>query len=167
VDGQGAHCYHAASGARPCSLLAYVEWEPDEPLRRIAPTPERTTRAIAVALVVAALVGVIWGYFPLWSFWCAIGCGFGVAEGIVRFAGVTRGSAYQTIGMLAVLLCVVISRAIITWRLGLGVGDILNILGRNRIDSPTSNALLHAIAFDLANLVYIGLALAIPWYRFR
>jgi hypothetical protein len=129
--------------------------------------PERTTRAVAVAVIVAVGVGVLWGYFPIWSFWCAIGCGFGITEGIVRVANVTRGSTYQTIGMLSVLLCIVISRAIITWRLGLGFGDILNILGTNRIDSPISRALLHDVQFDLANLVYIGLALAIPWYRFR
>ncbi len=136
-------------------------------MRRIIPTPQRTSRAVAVAVIVAALVGILWGYFPIWSFWCAIGCGFGITEGIVRAASVTRGSTYQTIGMVGVLLCIVISRALITWRLGLSAGDIFTILGSHRIDSPTTNALIHAVQFDLANLVYIGLALAIPWFRFR
>jgi hypothetical protein len=136
-------------------------------MRRILPTPQRTTRAVAVAVIVAVAVGVFWGYFPIWSFWCAIGCGFGITEGIVRAANVTRGSAYQTIGMLGVTLCIVISRTIIVWRLGLSATEIINILGANRIDSPTTSALIHAVQLDLANLVYIGLALAIPWFRFR
>jgi hypothetical protein len=139
--------------------------EHDRPVNRI--TPQRTTRAVAVTAIVAVAVGVFWGYFPIWSFWCAIGCGFGIAEGIIWVANVRRGSTYQTIGMLGVLLCIVISRTIITWRLGLGVGDIFDILGTHRIDSPTSRALIHRVQFDLANLVYIGIALAIPWYRFR
>jgi hypothetical protein len=136
-------------------------------MRRITPAPQRTSRAVAVAVIVAVLVGVFWGYFPIWSFWCAIGCGFGITEGIVRAANVTRGSMYQTIGMVGVLLCIVISRTIITWRLGLGAGDIFDILGTHRIDSPTTNALIHAVQFDLANLFYVALALAIPWFRFR
>jgi hypothetical protein len=130
-------------------------------------TPQRTSRAVAAAVIVAVIVGVIWGRFPLWSFWCAIACGFGVSEGMVRAANATRGSTYQTIGMLAVALCILISRTIIIWRLGLGVGDIFNLLGTNRIDSSVSQSVIHAIEFDLANLVYLGIALAIPWYRFR
>src|SRR4051812_43597909 len=65
------------------------EWEHDKPVNRSM--PERTTRAVAVAAIVGVAVAVIWGFFPIWSFWCAIGCGFGITEGIVRVANVTRG----------------------------------------------------------------------------
>lgn len=130
-------------------------------------TPQRTPIAVAVAVVVAIGVGILWGFFPLWSFWFAIGCGFGIAEGIVRFANVTRGSTYQAIGMIGVVLCVVISRTVIANRFGIGFDDLGGTFASTRIDSPTAGRQIGRLAIDIPNIVYIALALAIPWVRFR
>jgi hypothetical protein len=69
--------------------------------------------------------------------------------------------------MIAVLACVVICRIVLTHRLGLTLSDIGNILGSSRIDSAESRLLFSALALDIPNLVYICLALAIPYVRFR
>lgn len=134
---------------------------------RSTPQPQRTPVAVAVAVVVAIGVGILWGLFPVWAFWFAIGGGFGITEGIVRFAGVTRGSTYQAIGMVAVALCVVVSRTVMANRTGIDLGDLGGTLAGNRIDSPRAGQQLGRLGIDLPNLVYIALALAIPWYRFR
>lgn len=130
-------------------------------------TAQRIPIAVAVAVVVAIGVGILWGFFPLWSFWFAIGCGFGIAEGIARFAHVTRGSTYQAIGMIGVALCVVISRVVIANRLGIGFGSLGGTLASNRIDSPAAAQQIGDLAINIPNIVYIALALAIPWVRFR
>lgn len=130
-------------------------------------SPQLVTRAAAAAAVIALIFGVAWGFEPFWSFWFAIGCGFVIAEAIVRVTGAKRGSTYQTIGMVGVLACVVICRVVLANRLGIGLNDITNIVTSTRVDSPQSRALLQLMALDLPNIVYIGLALAIPYIRFR
>jgi hypothetical protein len=130
-------------------------------------SPQLLVRAAAVAAVIAIAVGILWGFQPLWSFWFAIGSAFLIAEAIVRVTGAKRGSTYQMIGMLAVLLCVVISRVVLANRLGLSLADIGNVLNSSRIDSPRSRLLFQVMALDLPNIVYIVLALAIPYVRFR
>jgi hypothetical protein len=130
-------------------------------------SPQLVVRAVAVAAVIAIAVGVAWAYQPAWSFWFAIGGAFLIAEAMVRVTGAKRGSTYQTIGMVAVFVAVVICRIVLVHRLGLTLGDIGNILGSSRIDSPLSRSLFAALALDIPNLVYIVLALAIPYVRFR
>ncbi len=130
-------------------------------------SPQLVTRAAAAAAVIALIFGVAWGFEPFWSFWFAIGCGFVIAEAIVRVTGAKRGSTYQTIGMVGVLVCIVICRVVLANRLGIGLNDITNIVTSTRVDSPQSRALLQLMALDLPNIVYIGLALAIPYTRFR
>ncbi len=134
---------------------------------RSAPQPQRSPIAVAIAVVVAIGVGILWGFFPLWSFWFAIGCGFGIAEGIVRFAHVTRGSTYQVIGMIGVVLCVVISRVVMANHAGIDLGNLGGTLAGNRIDSPRATQQFNNLRVDIPNLVYVALALAIPWVRFR
>ncbi len=130
-------------------------------------SPQLATRASAVAALIAIAVGVAWGYQPAWSFWFAVGGAFLVAEAMVRVTGAKRGNTYQMIGMIAVLASVIICRVVLTHRLGLTLSDIGNILGSSRIDSPLSRSLFAALALDIPNLVYIALALAIPYVRFR
>ena len=86
---------------------------------------------------------------------------------MVRVTGAKRGSTYQMIGMIAVFASVVICRIVLVHRLGLTLGDIGTILGSSRIDSPLSRSLFAALALDIPNFVYIALALAIPYVRFR
>jgi hypothetical protein len=130
-------------------------------------SPQLVARAVAVAAVIAIAVGVAWAYEPAWSFWFAIGGAFAIAEAMVRVTGAKRGSTYQMIGMIAVLAGIVICRIVLAHRLGLTLGDIGDILGSSRIDSPRSRLLFSALALDIPNLVYIALALAIPYVRFR
>ncbi|MGI8856863.1 MAG: hypothetical protein ACR2JW_14025 [Thermomicrobiales bacterium] len=130
-------------------------------------SPQLVARAVAVAAVIAVAVGVAWAYQPAWSFWFAIGGAFAIAEAMVRVTGAKRGSTYQMIGMIAVLACIVICRVVLVHRLGLSLGDIGNILNSSRIDSPRSRALFNVLALDIPNFVYIALALAIPYVRFR
>jgi len=130
-------------------------------------SPQLVARAAVVSAVIAIAFGVLWGFQPLWSFWFAIGGAFLVAEAIVRVTGAKRGNTYQMIGMLAVLLCVVLSRVVLANRLGLSLADIGNVLNSSRIDSPRSRDLFHLMAVDLPNIVYIALSLAIPYVRFR
>jgi hypothetical protein len=130
-------------------------------------SPQLIARAVAVAAVIAIAVGVAWAYQLAWSFWFAIGGAFAIAEAMVRVTGAKRGSTYQMIGMIAVLASVVICRIVLVHRLGLTLGDIGTILGSSRIDSPLSRSLFAALALDIPNLVYIVLALAIPYVRFR
>jgi hypothetical protein len=130
-------------------------------------SPQLVARAALVTAVIALVFGIAWGYLPLWSFWFAIGSAFAIAEAIVRATGAKRGSTYQTIGMVGVLACIVISRVLLANRLGIGLNDILNVVTTTRVDSPQSRGLLQLMALDLANVVYIALALAIPYVRFR
>jgi hypothetical protein len=130
-------------------------------------SPQLVARAALVTAVIALVFGIAWGYLPLWSFWFAIGSAFAIAEAIVRATGAKRGSTYQTIGMVSVLACIVISRVLLANRLGIGLNDILNVVTTTRVDSPQSRGLLQLMALDLANVVYIALALAIPYVRFR
>ena len=135
------------------------------PLHRTS--PQLVARAALVTAVIALVFGVAWGFLPLWSFWFAIGAAFAIAEAIVRVTGAKRGSTYQTIGLVGVLACIVISRILLANRLGIGLNDILNVVTSTRVDSPQSRGLLQLMALDLANIVYIALALAIPYVRFR
>lgn len=130
-------------------------------------SPQLVARAALVSAVIALIFGVAWGFLPLWSFWFAIGASFAIAEAIVRVTGAKRGSTYQTIGLVGVLACIVISRVLLANRLGIGLNDIVNIVTSTRVDSPQSRGLLQLMALDLANIVYIALALAIPYVRFR
>jgi hypothetical protein len=130
-------------------------------------SPQLVARAALVTAVIALVFGIAWGYLPLWSFWFAIGAAFAIAEAIVRVTGAKRGSTYQTIGLVGVLACIVISRVLLANRLGIGFNDIVNVVTSTRVDSPQSRGLLQLMALDLANIVYIALALAIPYVRFR
>jgi hypothetical protein len=130
-------------------------------------SPQLVARAALVTAVIALVLGIAWGYLPLWSFWFAIGAAFAIAEAIVRVTGAKRGSTYQTIGLVGVLACIVISRVLLANRLGIGFNDIVNVVTSTRVDSPQSRGLLQLMALDLANIVYIALALAIPYVRFR
>lgn len=127
-------------------------------------SPQFTARAIGVAAVVAVVFGVAWGFFPEWSFWFAVASGFAIAEGTVRVTGAKRGSAYQTIGMVGVVACAVICRVVLARHYGYDWGRIGQTFSAARLDS---SGLYGDLALDIPNLVYTGLAMAIPYVRFR
>jgi len=127
-------------------------------------SPQFTARAIGVAAVVAVIFGVAWGFFPEWSFWFAVASGFAIAEGTVRVTGAKRGSVYQTIGMVGVVACAVICRVVLARQSGYDWGRIGQAFSSARLDS---SGLYGDLALDIPNLVYVGLAMAIPYVRFR
>jgi len=127
-------------------------------------SPQFTARAVGVATVVAVVLGVAWGFFPEWSFWFVIASGFAIAEGTVRATGAKRGSTYQTIGMIGVFACAVICRVVLARHYGYDWGRIGQAFSTGRLDS---SGLYEALALDIPNLVYVGLAMAIPYVRFR
>jgi hypothetical protein len=148
-------------------------------------SPQLITRAAAVAFGLAIAIGVLWGFMPIgivalisaragvqgfspdWSFWFAIGGAFIITEAIVRATGAKRGRMYQLIGMGAVFVCIVISRVILAHRVGVDFARISDVLGSARIDSPQARVLFRQLSLNLPNIVYSGLALAIPYFRFR
>lgn len=130
-------------------------------------SPQFVARAALSTAVIALVLGIAWGFLPDWSFWFAIGAAFVITETIVRVTGAKRGSIYQTIGMVGVAACAIIFRIVLANRLGIGLNDIVTILSTSRIDSPQTSALLQPMALDLPNIVYLALALAIPYVRFR
>lgn len=124
-------------------------------------------RALAVAVVGAVVVAVVWGFLPNWGFWFAIGAGFLITEGIVRATGAKRGSTYQTIGMLGVAACIVLARVMMAYHANLDPAVIGQVFSSTRLDSPRAVGVTNRLALDLPNIVYSGLALAIPYVRFR
>ena len=84
-------------------------------------------KALAGGLVVALVVGLIWGYFPNWGFYLALALGFGVAETMARLAGNKRGMDLMAIGWGLVILGLIVSRAVLANRLGLSLSDIPNL----------------------------------------
>ena len=152
-------------GGLPGDCRAAVGWKRVNSVYRTS--PQRVARAALSTAVIALVLGIAWGFLPHWSFWFAIGAGFAIAEAMVRVTGAKRGSTYQMIGMIGVAACVIVCRIVLANRLGIGLNDIVTILTTSRIDSRQTSALLQLMALDLPNIVYIALALAIPYVRFR
>ncbi len=126
-----------------------------------------TVRAVAWAVVVALVLGIIWGFFRLWGFWFSVGAGFAIAEGIIRVTGARRGSTYQTIGMAAMVLCIVVSRVFMAIHAGLDPATVAQTLASTRVASAEAQAISVYLALDLPNAVYGLLGIAIPYVRFR
>lgn len=131
-------------------------------------SPQLVARAVGIAALVAVALGMTWGFFPLWAFWFAVASGFAIAEGMVRVTGARRGSVYQTVGMIGVLACAIICRVVLAYRFGYDFTKIGQAFAVGRLDtSREGRNLTYALALDIPNLVYIGLAMAIPYIRFR
>jgi hypothetical protein len=127
-------------------------------------------RAAGAGGAVALLVGVLWGLLNTaglgrygavydWGFWFSLLLGFGVAESISYFAKRRRGPNLQVIGIAAVLLGFVVSRIVFNARLArpLTTDEILN-------QAANVSQLLH---INLLALIFLALACAIVWRRFR
>lgn len=127
-------------------------------------------RAVGGGLAVAVVIGVAWGVLNTiglgrfgaaydWGFWFSLLLGFGVAETISVLAKRKRGTNLQAIGIAAVLLGFVVSRVVLNARrtrplsLEQFLGDPLNAGQFLRI--------------ELLTLIFLALACAIAWRRFR
>ena len=109
-------------------------------------------RALGAGVVAAVALGAAWGLWikaglsprsPYnWSFWFALLLGFGVAEAASWAANRKRGVNLQILAIGCVLLGVAVSRVLLNARQG-------------------------DLRLDFLQLLFIGLACAIAWVRFR
>lgn len=126
-------------------------------------------RALAAGLVAALALGAAWGRWidvglrrgaPYdWSFWFALLLGFGVAETVSWAANRKRGTTLQLIGIGCVLLGVVVSRIVLNLRAARPVA--LDAFLQRPFD------LLGQLRLDLTGLLFVALACAIAYVRFR
>ena len=115
-------------------------------------------RAAGLGLVVALVVGVVWGFFPAWQFYLALALGFGSVEVMARAARFKRGRDLQLTAIAIVVAGLVVSRVILSQRLGIPLGEI-NQLG----DFATYYLQLRLIP----DLIYAVIPILIAWFRFR
>lgn len=115
-------------------------------------------RAAGLGLAVAIVIGVVWGFFPAWQFYLALGLGFGSVETMARAAKFKRGRDLQLTAIAIVLVGLGISRVVLSQRLGIPLGEI-NQLG----DFATYYLQLRLIP----DLIYAAIPVVIAWFRFR
>ena len=124
----------------------------------IAANPAGTARAAGAGFVVATLVAIAWGLFPTWGFYWALALGFGVVETMARLLRGRTGADLQAIAMAIISYGVVLSRLVILQRLGVDLGVI----------SEFNRAVQQVLYLrPLPDLLFVALALAIGWIRFR
>ncbi|HEY8598761.1 MAG TPA: hypothetical protein VIL85_10040 [Thermomicrobiales bacterium] len=127
-------------------------------------------RAVGAGVATALIVGVAWGLLNTaglgrygavydWGFWFTLLLGFGVAESISYLAKRRRGPNLQAIGIVCVLLGFIVSRVVINLRLPrpLTPDQILN----------QTIGVSQTLHINLLTLIFLGLACAIVWRRFR
>jgi hypothetical protein len=119
------------------------------------------TRAVVAGLLVATAVGLLWGYFPEWRFYCALLLGFGISESISKVTSYRRGRELMTVAMVCVLVGLVVSRLAIA-----GFDDFLTV---DMLLNQTSDPGM-ARAFQLKlipDFIFMALPFAINYIRFR
>ena len=127
-----------------------------------------TARAVGAGLALAFLIGTLWGVLNRaglgrvgtdWGFWFSLLLGFGVAEGISLAANRKRGPSLQAIAIGAVLLGAVVSRVVLNARAPRPV-SLDAFLGQ-----PV--AVAQQLGLGLVPLLFVGMACAIAYVRFR
>jgi hypothetical protein len=129
-------------------------------------TSDALAKAAGVGLLVAVVVGVVWGYWPIWNFYLMLALGFGVAEAMAWASKGKRGVDLQLVGAFAVLLGLVIGRVVLANRLGVSweqVSQWGTVVVNGRLIQVQDALLLRFIPDGL----FAALAFAIVWYRFR
>jgi hypothetical protein len=118
-------------------------------------------KSVVFGALIASFAGVLWGYYPEWQFYLALILGFAVAEGMAWAANYKRGRDLQIAGIACVFLGIVISRIFIAQNHPLlGIDDLLN----NAMNPGVSRTFQIRLIPDL---VFVALAGAIPFVRFR
>lgn len=141
------------------------------------PTYRTNTSTLALSAVtglgIAALVGVAWGFLPDWGFYLSLLLGFGGVEAMARISKGKRGADLQLVAIVMVLAGVAVSRAVMAQRYGISLEQI-NALSDfvltdqvfEEFRQPVSVTTLLRLAL-VPDLLYVGVALAIAWVRFR
>jgi len=118
-------------------------------------------KSIAIGLAVAVAVGVLWGFFPDWSFYLSLLLGFGVAEGMAWGANYKRGSDLQIAAIICVIIGLGLARVVIAERSPFfTLNDLLN-----RTTNPAVSAYFQLRL--IPDMLFAALAVAIPFIRFR
>ena len=126
-------------------------------------------RALVAGIAAGGLIGAAWGLWidaglgprsPYdWSFWFALLLGFGVAESVSWAANRKRGVNLQLIAIGCVLLGVVASRVVLNARAARPIS--LDLFLSRPLDT------LGSLRLDFAGLLFVALACAIAYIRFR
>jgi hypothetical protein len=120
--------------------------------------PTGTLAAAAFGFGVATLVGIGWGFLPNWQFYWALLLGFGVVEAMARVLRSRQGIDLQLVAIAIVVYGMILSRAVLSWRLGIDVTSI------SEVNAPLQRALYLR---PIPDLVFLLLPIAIAWIRFR
>ncbi|MBA2595076.1 MAG: hypothetical protein H0V00_00430 [Chloroflexia bacterium] len=124
----------------------------------VAANPTATGKAAGAGIVVAAVVGVAWGFAPDWQFYWSLILGFGVVEAMARLLRSPRGTDLQAIAIVIVVCGVVLSRAIVAQRLGVDLSEVNNL-------RPAVQRALYLR--PIPDLLFALLPILIAWRRFR
>lgn len=115
-------------------------------------------KSIGGGVLVAIVVAVLWRFAPDWNFYLCLAMGFGVVETISHLSRNKRGRDLQVASMLIITGGFLLSRVLLAQRYGIPL-DAINDL------SPFATSRLQIEA--VPDLVYMALAYAIAWVRFR
>jgi len=124
----------------------------------VAANPARTLTAAAAGLAVATVVGIGWGFFPNWQFYWALLLGFGTVETMVRLLTKRQGLDLQAIAIAIVVFGIVLSRVVLSQRLGVNLAEIESL-------RPAMQRALYLR--PLPDLLFALLPILIAWVRFR
>jgi hypothetical protein len=120
-----------------------------------------TAKSVVVGAVVATAVGVLWGFFPDWSFYCALLLGFAVAESMAWAANYKRGRELQIAALGCVALGIVVSRVVIAYDSPFLTLDML-------LNDATQPGVARAFRLELIpDFLYFVISGAIVFVRFR
>lgn len=115
-------------------------------------------KAIGGGILVAVVVAVLWRIAPEWYFYLSLAMGFGVVEAMAYLSKNKRGRDLQLAAILIITGGFVLSRVFLAQRYGIDLAQV------NELTPFATRALQLRFVPDL---VYIGLAYAIAWIRFR
>lgn len=115
-------------------------------------------KSIGGGLLVAVLVAALWRFLPDWGFYLSLAMGFGVVETMAALSRNKRGRDLQVAALLIVTVGFALSRFFLAQRYGIEIGEINEF-------TPRISRLLQLDA--IPDLIYMGLAYAIAWIRFR
>jgi len=124
----------------------------------VAANPARTLTAAAAGLAVATVVGISWGFSPNWQFYWALLLGFGTVETMVRLLTKRQGLDLQAIAIAIVVFGIVLSRVVLSQRLGVNLAEIESL-------RPAMQRALYLR--PLPDLLFALLPILIAWVRFR
>ncbi len=139
-------------------------------LPTIRTAPSVLLRAGALGLAVAAIVTLAWYLWPEWKFYLSLALGFGVAESMAYIAKGKRGLDLQIVSLAIVALAVVAVRVLLAQKYGL---DLDMIASGERVIVEEDGRMVVGNALDFAqlriipDLLYVAMAAAIVWIRFR